>query len=347
MELGIFTFADVDPADGIDRGREAERRMKNLLEEISLADELGLDVFGVGEHHRVDYLVSSPATVLAAAAATTKKIRLTSAVTILSSDDPVRVFQQFSSVDLISGGRAEIMAGRGSFIESFPLFGHALEDYDQLYAEKLDLLLKIRDNEHVTWSGETRPPLTGQGIYPRPVQNPLPVWIAAGGTPQSMARAGFLGLPLIIAILGGQPRRFAPLFDLYARAAEQAGHDQKSLKRGISVHGFVAETAERARDIFYAPQAAVMNRLGRERGWGPTSRAQFDASTGPEGALFVGEPEGLAKKIVAHARIFGLDRFMLQMAVGLVPHDELMRAIELFATKTAPMVRDMLADDKA
>lgn len=344
MELGVFTFADVDPADGVDRGHEAERRMKNLMAEIKLADDVGLDVFGVGEHHRVDYLVSSPATVLAAAAAQTKTIRLTSAVSILSSDDPVRVFQQFSTVDLVSGGRAEIMAGRGSFIESFPLFGYPLEAYDALFEEKLDLLLKLRESEKVTWSGKTRAPLNGLGVYPRPIQNPLPVWIAAGGTPQSMARAGFLGLPLIIAILGGQPRRFAPLFDIHKQAGEQAGHDPSQLKRAISVHGFLADTSEKAADIFFEPQKAVMDRLGRERGWGPQSRAQFDASMGPEGALFVGGPEALAKKIVAHQRIFGLDRFMIQFAVGLVPHDELMHAIELFGTKVAPMVREMVAE---
>ncbi|AJY44742.1 LLM class flavin-dependent oxidoreductase [Martelella endophytica] len=346
MELGVFTFADVDPSDGIDRGREAERRMKELMAEIRLADEVGLDVFGLGEHHRVDYLISSPATVLAAAAAQTKNIRLTSAVSILSSDDPVRVFQQFSSVDLVSGGRAEIMAGRGSFIESFPLFGYPLEAYDALFEEKIDLLLKIRENEKVTWSGKTRPPINNLGVYPRPVQNPLPVWIAAGGTPQSMARAGFLGLPLIIAILGGQPRRFAPLFDIHRQAGEQAGHDPATLKRAISVHGFLADTTQQAADIFFEPQKAVMDRIGRERGWGPQSRAQYDASIGPEGAIFVGSPEDLARKIVTHQRIFGLDRFMIQFAVGLVPHAELLHAIELFGTKVAPMVKDMLATDK-
>nr|WP_272212182.1 LLM class flavin-dependent oxidoreductase [Marinicella sp. W31]MDC2878093.1 LLM class flavin-dependent oxidoreductase [Marinicella sp. W31] len=262
MELGVFTFADVDPSDGIDRGREAERRMKDLMEEIRLADAVGLDVFGVGEHHRVDYLVSSPATVLAGAATTTKNIRLTSAVSILSSDDPVRVFQQFASVDLLSSGRAEIMAGRGSFIESFPLFGYPLEAYDELFSEKLELLLKIRENEKVTWSGNTRAPLDNQAIYPRPVQSPLPVWIAAGGTPQSMARAGFLGLPLIIAILGGQPRRFAPLFDIHRQAGLQAGHDPAKLKRGISVHGFLADTAQEAADIFFEPQRPSWTGLG-------------------------------------------------------------------------------------
>lgn len=344
MELGIFTFADVDPSTDIDRGEEAHRRMQNLMQEVKLADDVGLDIFGIGEHHRVDYMASSPSTILAAAAAITKNIRLTSAVSILSSDDPVRVFQQFASVDLISGGRAEIIAGRGSFIESFPLFGYPLEAYDELFSEKLDLLLKLRESETVSWSGRTRAPIDNLGVYPRPLQKPLPVSIAAGGTPQSMARAGFLGLPLIIAILGGQPRRFAPLFDIYRQAGEQAGHDLSKMKRGISVHGFVSDTSEKAADIFFKPQKAVMDRLGRERGWPPQSRAQFDASMGPEGALFVGGPEELATKIATHAKIFGLDRFIIQMSVGLVPHEELLHAIELFGTKVAPMVREMVAE---
>lgn len=344
MELGLFTFAEVDPSDTVDRGKEGHRRMKDLMEEITLADKVGVDVFGIGEHHRIDYMASSPATVLAAAAALTDNIRLTSAVSILSSDDPVRVFQQFATVDLVSDGRAEIMAGRGSFIESFPLFGYPLEAYDTLFEEKLDLLLKLRESETVTWSGKTRAPIDGLGVYPRPLQEPLPVWIAAGGTPQSMARAGFLGLPLIIAILGGQLRRFAPLFDIHRQAGAQAGHDAAKLKRAISVHGFVSDTREKAIDVFYAPHKAVMDRLGRERGWPPQSRAQFDAAIDPEGALFVGGPEEVAVKIATFVKLFGLDRFMLQMAVGLVPHDEMLHAIELYGTKVAPMVREMVAD---
>jgi probable LLM family oxidoreductase len=263
---------------------------------------------------------------------------------VLSSDDPVRVFQQFSTLDLLSNGRAEIMAGRGSFIESFPLFGYNLEDYDQLFEEKLDLLLAIRDGEHVNWSGAMRPPLNGQGVYPRPLQEPLPVWIAVGGTPQSVARAGAFGLPVAIAIIGGEPRRFAPLLDLYREAARRADQDATRLKTSINVHGFIADTTQAAADQFYGPQSEVMNRIGRERGWGPTSRAQFDLSRGPNGALFLGDPETVAEKIVAHHRIFKNDRFLLQMAIGLMPHAQVMRGIELYGTKVAPLVRKALTE---
>ncbi|MCD1263266.1 luciferase [Shinella sumterensis] len=345
MELGLYTFADVDP-NAADRGQEGERRLKELLEEIELADQVGLDVFGLGEHHRPDYAASAPAVVLAAAAARTRTIRLSSAVTVLSSDDPVRVFQQFSTVDLISGGRAEIMAGRGSFIESFPLFGYALDDYDKLFEEKLDLLLALNDSEKVSWNGTTRAPLPGLGVYPRPVHGRLPIWIAVGGTPQSVARAGAYGLPLALAIIGGTPARYAPLFDLYREAARRAGQDAAGLKTSINVHGFIADTTQEAADTFYGPQAAVMNRIGGERGWGPTSRAQFDQSIGPEGHLFLGDPETVARKIVAHQRIFRNDRFLLQMAIGLMPHDRLLRGIELYGTKVAPLVREMLAEEK-
>ncbi len=341
MELGLYTFADVDP-NAVDKGAEGARRLADLMEEIALADEVGLDVFGIGEHHRADYAVSSPATILAAAAVKTKRIRLTSAVSVLSSDDPVRVFQQFATVDLLSNGRAEIMAGRGSFIESFPLFGYDLDDYDKLFAEKLDLLMTLREEEVVSWSGETRAAIPGRGVYPRPLQEPLPLWIAVGGTPQSVARAGVLGLPLALAIIGGQPRRFAPLFDLYRESARRANRDPATLKTSINVHGFIADTTEKAADVFYEPQAAVMNRIGRERGWGPTNRQHFDQSRGPEGALFVGDPETVAEKIVAHHKIFGNDRFLLQMAIGLMPHREVMRGIELFGTKVAPLVRKAL-----
>jgi len=285
--------------------------------------------------------------VLAAAAARTKNIRLTSAVTVLSSDDPVRVFQQFSTLDLLSGGRAEIMAGRGSFIESFPLFGYVLDDYDTLFEEKLDLLLAINAGETVSWSGTMRAPLPGLGVYPRPVHGRLPIWIAVGGTPQSVARAGAYGLPLALAIIGGTPARYAPLFDLYREAARRAGQDMDKLKTSINVHGFIADTSEAAADAFYGPQAEVMNRIGRERGWGPTSRAQFDQSTGPDGHLFLGDPETVAKKIVAHHRIFRNDRFLLQMAIGPMPHDRILRGIELYGTKVAPLVREMLAEATA
>ncbi len=344
MELGLYTFADVNPDPALNKGAEAARRLNNLIEEIELADQVGLDVFGLGEHHRPDYAASAPAVALAAAAARTKNIRLTSAVTVLSSDDPVRVFQQFSTLDLISNGRAEIMAGRGSFIESFPLFGYNLEDYDQLFEEKLDLLLAIRDGEQVNWTGEMRAPINGRGVYPRPLQDQLPIWIAVGGTPQSVARAGALGLPMAIAIIGGEPRRFAPLVDLYREAARRADQDQAKLKTSINVHGFVADTTEAAADQFYGPQAEVMNRIGRERGWGPTSRTQFDQSRGPHGALFVGNPETVAEKIVAHHKLFKNDRFLLQMAIGTMPHDQIMRGIELYGTKVAPLVRKALTE---
>lgn len=339
MELGLYTFADVSLTGGPD-SVDAQTRMRNLMEEIELADQVGLDVFGLGEHHRPDYAASAPAVALAAASQRTSRIRLSSAVTVLSSDDPVRVFQQFATLDLLSGGRAEIMAGRGSFIESFPLFGYNLEDYDELFAEKLDLLLRIRDSERVTWQGSRlTPKISDRGVYPRPVQTPLPVWIAVGGTPQSVVRAAQLGLPLALAIIGGEPARFAPFLELYREAARRAGHDPAKLATSINVHGFVAETKQQAADDFYTPQAEVMNRIGRERGWGPTSPAHFDQSLGPNGHLFVGDPEVVAEKIVAMHRIFNNDRFMIQMAIGTLPHAKLMKAIELFGTKVAPIVR--------
>ena len=333
MELGLYTFADVGPEI------EPARRLRNLLEEIELADQAGLDVFGVGEHHRPDYAVSAPAIVLAAAAERTKNIRLTSAVTVLSSDDPVRVFQDFATLDLISGGRAEIMAGRGSFIESFPLFGYDLGDYDELFAEKLDLLLRLRESERVTWSGKHRAPLDDAGVYPRPVQNPLPVWIAVGGTPQSVVRAALFGLPLAIAIIGGQPERFVPLARLYREAASRAGHDPARLPISINSHTYVAETSQQASDEYFPTYAAMMNRIGRERGWAPMSRAQFEAGRSPRGALLVGSPEQVAEKILFEHELFGLERFMAQISVGTIEHARVMRAIELFGTEVAPAVR--------
>lgn len=338
LELGLYTFADVSVA-GSANPVSPQQRLRNLMEEIELADQVGLDVFGLGEHHRPDYAASAPVVALAAAAERTKRIRLTSAVTVLSSDDPVRVFQQFATLDLLSGGRAEIMAGRGSFIESFPLFGYNLDDYDELFAEKLDLLVKLRDSERVTWQGRLRPSINDRGVYPRPVQERLPIWIAVGGTPQSVVRAGEMGLPLALAIIGGEPARFAPLFQLYREAASRAGHDAANLPTSLNVHGFVAETAAQAADDFYAPQAEVMNRIGRERGWGPTSRAHFDQARGPNGNLFLGDPETVAEKIVRTHRLFGNSRFLIQMAIGTLPHGKLMKAIELFGTKVAPMVR--------
>jgi len=339
MELGLATFADVNPGAGPDR---VAKRLKELLEEIELADRLGLEVFGVGEHHRPDYAVSATTVALAAAAARTEKIRLSSAVTVLSSADPVRVFQEFATLDLISNGRAEIMAGRGSFIESYPLFGFDLDDYDELFAEKLELLLQLRKSERVTWSGKHRAPLNDIGVYPRPVQNPLPVWIAVGGTPASVARAAALGLPLMIAIIGGAPVRFAPLVELYREAARRAEADPAGLQVGINSHMYLAETAQRARDEFFPAYSQMMNRIGRERGWPPMSRAQFDAGCEPEGHLLVGTPEDVTRKILAHHGLFENDRFLGHISVGVLPHDQAMRATELYATEVAPAVRTAL-----
>jgi probable LLM family oxidoreductase len=315
--------------------------MDDLLEEAELADRLGLEVFGVGEHHRPDFIVSAPAVVLGAAAARTNDIRLTSAVNIISSDDPVRVFQQFAIVDLISGGRAEIMAGRGSFIESFPLFGYDLSQYDELFAEKLELLLELRNSEHVTWSGKHRAAIDGLGVYPRPVQDPLPVWVAVGGTPESAARAGMLGLPMALAIIGGMPERFAPFVELHRRAGEQAGHGR--LPVSINSHGYIAETREQAADDAYPPYELMMNRIGRERGWLAMTRQDFNAAMTLRGANFVGSPQDVIDKILFQYEIFQHDRFLLQITVGAMPHDKVMRSIELFATEVAPAVREEVA----
>jgi probable LLM family oxidoreductase len=331
MELGIYTFVERAPH------LSGEQRMRNLIEEIELADQVGLDVFGIGEHHRPDYMVSTPAVVLAAASQRTTRIRLTSAVTVLSSDDPVRVFQEFSTVDLLSGGRAEIMAGRGSFIESYPLFGYDLGDYDALFSEKLDLLLALRESEHVTWKGRLRPSLTGQGVYPRPVQEKIPVWIAVGGTPQSAVRAGTLGLPMALAIIGGMPERFAPFVEIYRQAGQRAGHDPASLKLGINSHGYIAEDSQSAADEFFAPMSEVMNRIGQERGWPPLSRAQYDHSLGLRQHLFVGSPNQIVDKILFQKEVFGHDRFLLQ-STGVLPHDRMLKSIELFGTKVKPQL---------
>ena len=339
MEIGIYTFGEtpVDPATG--RQLQAGERIRNLLEEIELADQVGLDVYGVGEHHRPDYAVSSPAIVLAAAAARTKRIRLTSAVTVLSSDDPVRVFQDFATIDLISNGRAEIMAGRGSFIESFPLFGYDLADYDELFTEKLDLLLKLREHERITWRGRHRPSIDDRGVYPRPVQDPIPVWIAVGGTPQSVVRAGTLGLPMALAIIGGAPERFRPAVDLYREAAARAGHDPDELPFSLNVHGFLADDARQAAEDAFPPFAETMTRIGRERGWPPYTRGQFDAECSPRGALFVGSPQEVIDKILYQHDIFGFRRILIQLTVGPMPHAKVMRAIELLGTEVAPVVR--------
>ena len=339
MEIGLFTFGEVPPDASIGRPDLVGQRLRDLIEEIELADQLGLDVFGVGEHHRPDYAVSAPTVVLAAAAARTSRIRLTSAVSVLSSDDPVRVFQQFATIDLLSGGRAEIMAGRGSFIESFPLFGYDLDDYDTLFSEKLDLLLKLREATRVDWSGTHRPPIRDRGVYPRPLQEPLPVWIASGGNPPSVVRAARLGLPLAIAIIGGQPARFAPLAELYRESGRRAGHDPARLKFSINSHGFLADTSQEALDLAYPAFAETMNRIGRERGWPPMSRAQFEASTGLHGANAIGSPQQVIDKILYQHELFGHDRFLLQLTVGPIPHDKVMRSIELFGAEVAPVVR--------
>lgn len=345
MEIGLYTFADIgiDPSTG--RRIGPSERLRNLVEEIVLADQVGLDVFGLGEHHRPDYSVSAPAVALAAAATQTHRIRLTSAVTVLSSDDPIRVFQQFATLDNLSRGRAEIMVGRGSFIESFPLFGYDLDDYDMLFAEKLQLLMRLNAGERITWpGGRHTPAIDDRAVYPRPFQEKLPIWVAVGGTPQSVVRAGALDLPLALAIIGGEPARFAPLFDLYRRAAEQAGNDPTKLKTSLNVHGFVADTSQDAAEIFYPPHSDVMNRIGRERGWPPSNRAHFDASCGPRGALFVGSPSEVTDKILAVHEIFGFDRILIQMAIGVFDHAKLMRAIEILGTEVAPQLRKAAAD---
>ncbi|UJF33389.1 LLM class flavin-dependent oxidoreductase [Paenibacillus hexagrammi] len=344
IEIGISTFLETtpDPATGAVISQAA--RLRNAVEEIVLADQVGLDVYGIGEHHRPDYAGTAPAVVLAAAAAMTKQIRLTSAVTVLSSDDPVRVYQQFSTLDGISSGRAEIMAGRGSFIESFPLFGYDLQDYDELFEEKLELLLAIRASEKVTWRGGHRPAIRDLGVYPRSVQDPLPVWIASGGNPESAVRAGMLGLPIAFAIIGGMPESFAPLVDLYKRAAVQAGHNPSKLQIATHSHGFVADTTEQAAESFFAPTAAQMNVIGRERGWGQHyTRSTFDAARSLRGALYVGDPEYVAEKILLLRKNLGITRFFLHVNVGTMPHREVLHAIELLGTKVAPIVRKELA----
>jgi probable LLM family oxidoreductase len=339
MEIGLYTFAETsaDPVTG--QTVSSAQRLREVLEEIELADQVGLDVFGVGEHHRPDFAASAPAVVLAAGAERSKRIRLTSAVSVLSSDDPVRVFQEFSTLDLLSGGRAEIMAGRGSFIESFPLFGYALDDYDELFEQKLELLLALRESEYVTWSGKHRPALNGLGVYPRPLQNPLPVWVAVGGTPQSVARAARLGLPMAIAIIGGSPEQFAPLVALYRDTARRAGHDPARLPISINSHAYVADTSQQAADEFFPSYAAMMTRIGRERGWPPTTRQQFEFLRSARGALAVGSPQEVVDKILFQHELFGHQRFLAQMSVGAMPHAKVMRAIELLGTQVAPAVR--------
>lgn len=345
MEIGIYTFVENAPDPTTGRILPPEKRLANLMEEIELADQVGLDVFGVGEHHRPDYLVSAPGVVLAAAATTTSKIRLTSAVSVLSSDDPVRVFQQFATLDLLSGGRAEIMAGRGSFIESFPLFGQDLNDYDELFSEKLNLLLRVRESERVTWRGHHRPSIDDRGVYPRPVQNPLPVWLAVGGTPESAYRAGALGLPLALGIIGGLPERFEPFARIHRQAATEAGHEIQPLS--INAHGFIADDSQEASRIAFPSFAATMDRIGRERGWPPMTQEQFEASRHVRGANFVGSPQQVIDKILYQHEIFRHQRCLLQFSVGALPHDKLMRSIELLGTEVAPVVRKEIAEREA
>lgn len=342
MELGLLSFADMEPETLPGRGISGAQRMKDLMEEIQLADQLELDVFGIGEHHRPDYAVSSPAVVLAAAAVLTKNIKLASAVTVLSSNDPVRVFQDFATVDLLSGGRAEIMAGRGSFIESFPLFGYDLQDYDALFTEKLDLLLKLNKSEKISWKGKHRAPIENLGVYPRPYQSSIPIWLAAGGTPASAVRAATLGLPLILAIIGGMPEQFVSFVNLYRETAKNTGKDLNSLQMGINNHVYIGEDSQQSADEFYPYYAAMMNRVGRDRGWPPLSRQQFEYSRSPRGALMVGSVQQVIDKILYEHELFGNTRFLAQASVGFVPHKMVMKSIELFGTKVAPAVRKAL-----
>ncbi|MBL0175982.1 MAG: LLM class flavin-dependent oxidoreductase [Ignavibacteria bacterium] len=347
FEIGLYSFAELlpDPVTGA-RISPAER-LRNLLETIELADQVGLDVFAIGEHHRPDFLASAPAVILAAAAARTTRIRLSSAVTVLSSDDPVRVFQEYATLDLLSRGRAEIMAGRGSFIESFPLFGYDLKDYDELFAEKLELLLALRRSEQVTWSGRHRPAIDDLGVYPRPFQAELPVWIAVGGTPASVARAGTLGLPLAIAIIGGLPERFAPLADLYRRSAAQAGHDASTLAVSINSHGFIADDARTAADDYFPAIFAVMTNIGRERGWPGMTREQFDFSRSLRGSDYVGSPDEIIEKALFQHELFGHQRLLLQLGVGSIPHAKMLRAVELLGTRVAPVLREEISTRSA
>jgi len=339
FEVGIYSFVEniADPTSGV--RKRPERRIEELLAEIEEADRVGLDLFAIGEHHREEYLASAPDVLLAAAASRTERIRLSSAVTVLGSDDPVRVFQRFATLDLLSGGRAEIMAGRGSFVESFPLFGYDLRDYEELFEEKLELLLALRERTTIEWSGRHRPPLPGLDVLPRPLQDPLPVWIAVGGTPQSAVRTGRLGLPLALAILGGEPARFAPLAQLWRRAAAAAGHDADAIPMSLALHGFVAEDADTAIERFAPAAAVLMNRIGRERGWPPYGRRQVERDAQPDGALLIGSPEQLVEKILAHHALFDHDRVLIQLTVGSIPHQQVLEAIRLLGSEVAPVVR--------
>ena len=345
--MGLYFFVELTPDPVTGQTISPVQRLRDLLETIELAEQVGLDVFAIGEHHRPEFVASAPAVLLAAAAARTQSIRLSSAVTVLSSDDPVRVFQDFATLDLLSNGRAEIMAGRGSFIESFPLFGYDLNDYNELFAEKLELLLALREQQQIVWKGKHRPQLTGQGVYPRPVQEKLPIWVAVGGTPQSVVRAATLGLPLALAIIGGLPEQFAPLAELYWEVAREAGHDLRQLAFSINAHGFLAADSQQAAADFYPSYALLMNKIGRERGWSGMSRQQFEASRALRGANFVGNPSEVIEKILFHHEIFHHQRLLLQLSIGSMPHAKMMRAIELLGTEVAPVVRQEIAKRSA
>ena len=339
MQVGIDSFGAWDDAG---MSVSPSERLRKLVKQIEYADQIGLDVFGIGEHHRREFLDSAPAVILAAAAARTQRIRLTSAVTVLSAADPVRVFQEFTTLDLLSQGRAEMVVGRGSSIEAFPLFGFRLEEYDSLFEEKLDLLLNIRDNEHVYWSGKYRPRLDGQGVYPRPLQNPLPIWRGVGGTPESFVRAGSLGLPLMVAIIGGETRRFRPLIDLYREAGRQAGHSPDKLKVGIHSLGYIAESTQEAVDDFFPGYAHTMTEIGKERGWPRMTRGSFDAQRNSQGALLVGDPEEVVEKIIRHSKALGgISRITFMMNPASLPHAKLMRATKLIGTRVAPALREV------
>ena len=340
MQVGIDSFA---AWDNTSLSLNPSERLRKLVEQIEFADKVGLDLFGIGEHHRKEFLDSAPTVILAAAAVHTRRIRLTSAVTVLSATDPARLFQEFATLDLLSQGRAEMVVGRGSFVEAFPLFGLRLEDYDSLFAEKLELLLKIRDNEHVRWSGEYRPPLTGQGIYPRPLQNPLPIWLGVGGTPESFVRAGQLGLPLMVAIIGGETHRFRPLVDLYRQSGKEAGYSANQLKVGVHSLGYVAENTKQAADDFFPGYARTMTDIGKERGWPKMTRNHFEEQMGSQGALIVGDPDEVIEKIIRHSKALGgISRITFMMNPASLPHDKLMRATELIGTQVAPALREEL-----
>jgi probable LLM family oxidoreductase len=345
IEFGIDSFATAFDDATLHSNRTD--RLQNLIRLVEQADKVGLDIFGIGEHHRRDFLDSAPAVILAAAAARTSRIRLTSAVTVLSAADPVRVFQEFATLDLLSRGRAEMVVGRGSFVEAFPLFGLSLEHYDSLFAEKLDLLLKIRDNEHVHWSGEHRPALTGQGVYPRPLQNQLPIWLGVGGTPESFIRAGLLGLPLAVAVIGGETHRFRPLVDLYREAGRRAGHSPDQLKVALHSLGYVAESTQQAADDFYPGYTRAFNKIGRERGWHPITRADFDAQRGPLGALIIGDPDEVVKKIIRHSKALGgISRLTFQMDPGSLSQEKMTHAIDLLGKRVAPALREVEVETK-